>query len=150
MSTRMFGGLLKNGLYIVDLDWHLGGNDRALRHASRCVDVVVMMRGALDVMMMVHWLAWASLWLATLSTINRSGGVLLLDILVGLVMMMVVMMVTISLANFKLQGFYVLTDGVLRGGDGARCGCAYSVWPRGLQKVYPARLCFRHRRHLHP
>jgi hypothetical protein len=114
------------------------------------VDVVVMMRGALDVMMMVYWLAWASLWLAALSTINRSGCVLLLDIFVGLVVMVVVMMVTMSLANFKLQGFHVLTDGVLRGGDGARCGCAYSVWPRELQKAYPAHRYFRHQRHLHP
>lgn len=59
--------------------------------------MVVMMRGALNMVVMVHWLTRASLWLATLSTIDRSGDVLLLHILIGLVMMVVMVVVTVPL-----------------------------------------------------
>lgn len=64
--------------------------------------VVVMMWCPLDVMMVMDWLARTVLWDASLSSIERSSSVRYREVILGLVVMMVVMVMTVSLA--MLQG----------------------------------------------
>jgi hypothetical protein len=61
--------------------------------------VVMMMRCALNVVMVVYWLAWAVLWQTTLSSVDWSGCAGGRYFVIRFVMVMVVMMVTVLLAN---------------------------------------------------
>jgi len=54
--------------------------------------MVVMVRRALDVMMVMYWLARGALWEASLSPVEWGGGVGRWNVIVWLVVMMVVMM----------------------------------------------------------
>jgi hypothetical protein len=58
------------------------------------VMMVMVMRCALNMMMVVYWLTWSALWRISLSPIEGSGGIGRRNIIVWFVVMVVVMMTT--------------------------------------------------------
>ena len=73
MPARKFGSFFEDGLNVMNFDRDLCGRLRGLRIAPRCMKMVVVMWSALNVVMVMYWLAWAALWKTILSSVEWSG-----------------------------------------------------------------------------